>query len=199
VRRALPLLLAAALAAVLVVGLTQAGGEDPDPAGDGPTAAETAEALAGASEPLARLYERAGAIEEAAPRDLEAQLRALRGYPVVVNAWASWCGPCKLEFPLFRRAATRVGEEVAFLGVNVQDNRGDAERFLASSPVPYPHLEDADGAIMREAAKGARGLPVTLFYDAEGELAYVHQGGYRTEQDLLDDIERHARPWRPPA
>jgi cytochrome c biogenesis protein CcmG, thiol:disulfide interchange protein DsbE len=109
---------------------------------------------------------------------------------VVVNAWASWCGPCKLEFPLFQRVATRMGRRVAFLGLNVSDNLDDARGFLARSPVPYPHLEDGDSRIMQSTG-AAGGLPATVFYDAEGERAFIHQGGYRTEADLIRDIERH--------
>jgi thiol-disulfide isomerase/thioredoxin len=193
VRRALPFLLAAAVLAVVVIGLTQAGGDDPAPAGAGPDPSEAQRALRGAPEPLAAVYRRAGRIEPATVKDYDAQLRALRGHPVVVNVWASWCGPCKLEFPYFGRAAAKLGKRVAFLGLNTQDNRGDAARFLKTKPVPYPHLEDGEAKIFRDAAKGARGLPVTLFYDAKGKLAYVHQGGYRSERDLIADIERYTR------
>ena len=189
-RLALPLA-AVALAAVLVVGLVQAGGKDAEPAGPGPSAAEAKRALAGAPAPLAALHARSGELRPADPDAFQRQLRALRGYPVVVNAWAAWCAPCKLEFPLLGRAATRLGKRVAFLGLNVSDNAGDARRFLAKAPVPYPHLEDPDARII-QAQSAASGLPVTLFYDRRGRQAFVHQGGYRSEQDLLDDIRRYA-------
>jgi cytochrome c biogenesis protein CcmG/thiol:disulfide interchange protein DsbE len=108
----------------------------------------------------------------------------------VVNAWASWCGPCKLEFPIFQQVSARLGKRVAFLGLNVSDNRQDAEAYLAKTPVPYPHLEDKDSRIVQKA--GARGgLPTTIYYDAKGERAFIHQGGYTDEQDLVDDIERY--------
>jgi cytochrome c biogenesis protein CcmG, thiol:disulfide interchange protein DsbE len=191
VRRAVPFLAAAALVAVLVVGLMQAGGDDADDAGTGPTLTEAQQALADAPPPLAALYERANAIEPSSVDDFEGELRALRGHPVVVNAWASWCGPCKLEFPFFQRAAARLGKDTAFLALNVEDNRESAEKFLRGTPVPYPSLED-DGAILREAAPGTRGLPVTIFYDKDGKRAFVHQGGYRSEADLVEDIERYA-------
>jgi cytochrome c biogenesis protein CcmG/thiol:disulfide interchange protein DsbE len=193
VRRALPFLALAALVAVLVIGLTQAGGGD---GGDGsrpPSSAESARELTGAPPPLAALYGRANAIEPAEVDDLRGQLRELRGHPVVVNAWASWCGPCKLEFPFFQKAAARLGTEVAFFALNVEDNRENAAKFLKGSPVPYPSLEDGDGKLLREAAPGTRGLPVTIFYGADGERKYIHQGGYSSEEKLLEDIERHAR------
>ena len=55
------------------------------------------------------------------------QLRELKGTPVVVNQWASWCGPCKFEFPFLRELANKYEGKVAFLGVNSQDSRGPAE------------------------------------------------------------------------
>jgi thiol-disulfide isomerase/thioredoxin len=119
-------------------------------------------------------------------------LEAFRGRVVVVNVWGSWCGPCKLEFPYFRRAAAKLGTRVAFLALNVEDSRADAQRFLRRSPVPYPSLEDGDGKLLREAAPGVKGLPVTIYYDAKGEQTFVHQGGYRSEAELVEDIERYA-------
>jgi len=192
VPRALTLVGIAALVVVLVIGLTQAGGEKEAGPTRSPSASEAEQALADAPPPLAAVYERANAIEPATVDDLRGELRALRGHPVVVNAWASWCGPCKLEFPYFQRAAARLGTEVAFLALNVEDNRGDAQRFLRRAPVPYPSLEDGDGKLLRESAPGVKGLPVTIFYDADGERTFVHQGGYRSEDELVEDIERYA-------
>ena len=191
-RRALPFLALAALVAVLIIGLTQAGGGSGDEGSAGPSLTEAQRALAGAPAPLAALYERGNTIEASDPDRFAEQLRELRGYPVVVNAWATWCGPCKLEFPFFQRAATRLGKRVAFLGLNVSDNRESAERFLQKRPVPYPSLEDGSGATLRDAAPGVRGLPVTIYYDAKGRRTFVHQGGYRDEADLLADVERYA-------
>ncbi len=192
-RRALPFLALVAVVAIVVIGLTQAGGEDSEPATDGPSLAELREAVAGAPAPLAALYEEANEVVGSDVDDFRRRLRELRGHPVVVNVWGSWCGPCKLEFPYFQRAAMKQGKEIAFLGVNLIDNTGKAEAFLRTRPVPYPSLEDSDGKIAREAAPGARGAPITVFYDASGKRTYIHQGGYRSERDLVADIERHAR------
>ena len=190
-RLALPLA-AVAVLAVLVVGLVQAAGTDSAPAGAAPSQAEAERALAGAPAPLAALHDAAGELRPSDPDGFREQLRELRGYPVVVNAWASWCAPCKLEFPFFGKAVTRLGKRVAFLGLNVADNAGDARRFLATSPVAYPHLEDPDSRIIQDQS-AASGLPVTLFYDRRGRQTFVHQGGYRSARDLLDDIGRYAR------
>jgi thiol-disulfide isomerase/thioredoxin len=188
-------LLAVALAAVLAIGFTQAGSksEEEEEIPAALTRDQVLEPLAGAPAPLAALHREANGLPEATTASYRRRLRALRGYPVVVNAWASWCGPCKLEFPLFQRAASRLGKRVAFLGLNVSDNKGEAAAYLEKAPVPYPSLVDGDFKILGSAAQGAQGLPITIFYDARGERTFIHQGGYTSEQDLLDDIERHAR------
>ena len=192
-RRLLIALAALGVLGVLLVGLTQAG-ESGKRAGPIPETLDREQVLAplrGAPEPLAALHRRAGELPAADVRAFRAQLRALRGFPVVVNAWASWCGPCKLEFPLFQRASVRLGKRVAFLGLNVADNRGEAAAFLRKAPVPYPSLVDGDYKLLGVAAPGAQGLPITVFYDARGRRT-VHQGGYRSERQLLDDIRRYA-------
>jgi thiol-disulfide isomerase/thioredoxin len=182
---------ALALIVVLVVGVTQARDGKPDTAQPGLSGATIDHALEGAPAPLAALHERAGELRPASQRDFRAELVKLRGYPVVVNAWAAWCGPCKHEFPFFQRASTRLGKKVAFLGLNTSDNADDARRFLSGHLVPYPHLEDGDARIVQEET-ASTGLPITIFYDRRGKQSFVHQGGYASEQDLLDDIRRYA-------
>ncbi|HEX2104855.1 MAG TPA: TlpA disulfide reductase family protein [Solirubrobacteraceae bacterium] len=191
-RRALWFLGLAALVAVLVIGLTQAGGGDSPEPGAGPSLAELKRAVADAPAPLAALYAQANQIVPSSPEDFERRLRALRGYPVVVNVWGSWCGPCKAEFPIFQRATQRLGERVAFLGINLIDGKRSAREFLDKRPVPYPSLEDGSGRIARKAAPGTQGAPITIYYDASGRRTFIHQGGYEREQDLIDDIERYA-------
>ena len=118
-------------------------------------------------------------------------MRALRGHPVVVNKWASWCGPCRSEFPFLQRLSVELGKRVAFLGVNAQDNDSDAERFLRRYPVSYPSYRDPDQRVAR-LFDAALSFPSTAFYDARGKLTYVKQGGYATEAKLREDIGRYA-------
>jgi cytochrome c biogenesis protein CcmG/thiol:disulfide interchange protein DsbE len=115
-----------------------------------------------------------------------------RGRPIVVNKWASWCGPCRLEFPFFRDQAEKRKGEVVFIGVNSNDNRSDAEDFLEEEPVPYKHFEDPKLEIAA-AFNAVQAFPSTAFYDSKGKLAFVHQGGYSNEDDLAEDIDRYAR------
>ena len=122
----------------------------------------------------------------------EARIEKERGKPVVVNKWASWCGPCRLEFPFFREQAEKRKGEVLFIGVNSNDNRGDAEEFLKEEPVPYKHFEDPRLEIAA-VFNAVQAFPSTAFYDSKGELAFVHQGGYASEDALAEDIDRYAR------
>jgi cytochrome c biogenesis protein CcmG, thiol:disulfide interchange protein DsbE len=148
--------------------------------------------LAGAPAPIARLHSQANRLLDGGADAFEERLRQLRGYPVVVNKWASWCGPCRYEFPFFGRQATKRAKTVAFVGVNSNDNDGDANDFLADYPVPFPSYKDPQLEIAA-AFNAVQAFPSTAFYDSKGELAYVHQGGYASEAKLAADIRRYAR------
>jgi thiol-disulfide isomerase/thioredoxin len=122
---------------------------------------------------------------------LSDKLGSLRGVPVVVNQWASWCPNCKFEFPFFQREAKKFEQKVAFLGLDSQDNRGDAEGFLTQYPVTYPSVFDPSAS--QAASLGAgRSWPTTVFIDPSGQVANVHIGAYATEDQLRADIERYA-------
>jgi cytochrome c biogenesis protein CcmG, thiol:disulfide interchange protein DsbE len=142
--------------------------------------------------PLARLYAERGRVLGGGLHAFRARLRELRGHPVVVNKWASWCAPCRSEMPLLRREALARGRRIAFLGANTSDSPSAARRFLDEVPVPYPSYEDRDGQIAR-FFEGAIAFPSTAFYDRRGRLATVKQGVYASARDLAADIERYAR------
>jgi cytochrome c biogenesis protein CcmG, thiol:disulfide interchange protein DsbE len=112
--------------------------------------------------------------------------------PVVVNKWASWCGPCRAEFPYLRRLARLHEGEITFVGVNSNDNEGDAREFLAENPVPFKHFKDPKLEVAA-SFNGVQAFPATAFYDRRGKLAFVHQGGYQSEEQLAEDIDRYAR------
>jgi thiol-disulfide isomerase/thioredoxin len=136
-------LAALALVAAVVVGLSQAGSGD-DPAASPPRfdLAEAKRQLRGAPAPLARLHADASELLDGA--GFEASMEQLEGRPMVINKWASWCRPCRAEFPVFQRVATERGKEIAFLGLNAGDERPAAQRFLAEQPLPYPSYEDPE-------------------------------------------------------
>ena len=192
-RRAAPWLAALAVIAVVAIGIAQAGGGSSEKSTEkGPGLAEMQRELRGAPGPLGALHGRGATLETGGGEEAyRRELRTLEGFPVVVNAWGSWCGPCRLEFPLFARVATRLGKRVAFLGLNVNDNNEAARSFLERSPVPYPSFEDGNSRIVQQEGS-IGGLPVTVFYDKTGKRTFTHQGPYRTEAELEDDIRRYA-------
>jgi cytochrome c biogenesis protein CcmG/thiol:disulfide interchange protein DsbE len=148
-------------------------------------------ALAGAPNPLARLYSHGDILVTAGTQAFQAQLDAVRGYPVVVNKWASWCEPCRREFPYLQRLSARYGKRVAFIGVDADDSNAAARTFLEDFPVPYPSFTDPDQDISRLLGATA-GFPATAFYDAGGNRVFVRQGEYASQAELAADIRRYA-------
>ncbi len=180
------------LPVLLVCALVVAGCSSDDPDSAAPSAAAAEQQLAGAPPPLAKVHREANKLLGGGKDGFEARLAELKGHPVVVNKWASWCGPCRAEFPHFQRQALKHGKEIAFLGVDGQDNDDDAREFLAAYPVTFPSYKDPDLKIS-EAMGALQAFPSTAFYDSKGELAYLRQGQYRTEADLAADIKRYSR------
>jgi cytochrome oxidase Cu insertion factor (SCO1/SenC/PrrC family)/thiol-disulfide isomerase/thioredoxin len=121
---------------------------------------------------------------------LASRLRALRGYPIVINAWASWCAPCRTEFSLFASASARYGRQVAFLGADTDDSAGDARTFLAQHPVSYPSYETTTPDLSSLAA--IAGLPTTIFINRAGKVVFVHTGQYDSQGTLDSDISTYA-------
>jgi thiol-disulfide isomerase/thioredoxin len=156
---------------------------------DGAATADAGSAPAGA-DALPAIRRDANQLLDGGPQAFRARLAGLRGHPVVVNQWASWCGPCRYEFPFFAALARRYEGRVAFLGVNSNDNNKAATDFLKRHPVPFPHFTDPKGRVAR-VFKGGRAFPTTAFYAADGPLVFTHAGSYANQKKLDDDIRRY--------
>lgn len=146
-----------------------------------------AEKLRNAPPPLASLYSQSNRLVPGGKRAFETRLKQLRGYPVVANLWASWCGSCRHEFPFLQRLSARFGTRVAFVGIDSEDSDDAAATWLEEVPVPYPSYTDPD----HEMADSFKiiGLPATALYDRQGNLVYLKQGAYRNENELEDQIK----------
>ena len=178
--------------ALLVVGLVQLAGSARAPAKQsGLTVAQMQARLAGSPAPLAALHAQANELLSGDAPALHARVAALRGYPVVINKWASWCEPCRAEAGVFQRASVGLGREVAFIGLDSGEaSRADALGFLRGFPLSYPSYYDRSGRL-GAAITDSSNTPVTVFYDRAGGR-YIHQGPYPSVAKLESDVRRYA-------
>jgi cytochrome c biogenesis protein CcmG/thiol:disulfide interchange protein DsbE len=162
-------LIAVAVAAVIALALTQGKATDRDSTGKGGDAAP----------PFT--------LENIRPGEAPVSLEAMRGKPVVVNFWASWCVPCRREMPAFESVYEAVGDRVAFLGINHKDYRNSALDFLRQTGTRYPSGFDPAGTVA--ARYGIVGMPTTLFISGDGRLL-EQRPGEMSGEELRQTISR---------
>ena len=181
------------VAAAIAIGVSasdDAGtGTGGSPSADGPPSAAALPDSAPAA--LARNAEQGDQIVGEGSDDFEQRLGELRGHPVVVNQWASWCTPCRFEFPFFSEMISRYSDRVAFLGLDSQDEQDAAEDFLREVPVGFPSIFDPDASVTGSIG-GAQAWPTTFFYDESGEQVHIKLGAYSSQELLEEDIRRYA-------
>ena len=190
IRKLAPVITAVAAALALGACGSDDGGGNPD---SKLTVEQATAPLEGASPPLTAVRDQANQVLDEGVEGYETRVAQLKGTPVVVNKWASWCGPCRLEFPLFQTQAVKRAKEVAFLGVGSNDSQDGLETFLQQLPLPYPTYLDPDFRIAKQLGGVVQSLPSTTFYDSTGDLVFTHPGPYRSEEDLAADIDRYAQ------
>ncbi len=183
-----------AVIALLAVGLVQLAGSSSSSSSSSNTPLTLAQVqarLTGSPAPLAALHAQAGQMLSGGAPALHARLAALRGYPLVINKWASWCVPCQSERTAFQHVSTSLGRSVAFLGIDSGDTSlADGRAFLRTAPVGYPSYYDQSGRLGAQIADSSF-TPVTVFYDRAGQQ-YIHQGPYPSAAKLEADVRRYA-------
>lgn len=111
-------------------------------------------------------------------------LEALRGRPVVLNFWATWCGPCRVEMPALQRASERyAGDGLTILAVNAMEPADRVTGFMEELGLTFPAVLDPDGEILD--LYGVRVFPTTIVVDAEGRIRAEHYGPLTDE--LIDE------------
>jgi thiol-disulfide isomerase/thioredoxin len=146
--------------------------------------------------PIGQLYPQAkrqtaadfkGKLITGAPFDLA----ATRGKPVVLNFWASWCGPCQTETPQFDLLYRKVKPKVDFVGINTKDDKGKAESFIKRNDISFPSVYDEAGeTAIRLGNLPTVGLPFTVLIDKHSKVAavYIARLSYADLQKALDKL-----------
>lgn len=155
----------AALALVTALALAACGAEAPAPSRDAPRSLLPEDRLALPAYDLATF---------------EAMLAELRGTPVVVNIWGSWCPPCRAEAPELADVSRAFEGRVQFVGVDILDSRPAAREFILQADWPYPSVFDPTGAI--RDGLGYVGQPVTIVYDGRGQKTFEWVGAVTGDQ-----------------
>jgi cytochrome c biogenesis protein CcmG/thiol:disulfide interchange protein DsbE len=192
-RRPIVTLVCLALAALIAVGVAELphGSSAGGPSATRLTATRTRALLAGSPPALAALHAQGGTLIEGGASALHARLASLKGYPVVINKWASWCEPCREELGAFQRVAAEYGRRVAFVGIDSEDpSRTNARAFLKSLPVSYPSYYDESGALGEQLTDG-HFTPATVFVPPRGK-PYIREGEYPSAAKLARDVQRYA-------
>ncbi|MGH2716497.1 MAG: TlpA family protein disulfide reductase [Thermoleophilaceae bacterium] len=171
----------AAIVAIVVVGLGDRPERVESRTAGGEGAARPA-ALPGAGDPNRML-------REIAPERFPALLRAARPLPVMVDFWASWCGPCRFEMPFITRLRAKYRERIEFIGVNYQDAPGPAAAFVREFEMNFPSYGDPDGEI-GEGQGGIIGMPTAIFFDGRGREVHRQTGAFASEAAMEEVLRR---------
>jgi cytochrome c biogenesis protein CcmG, thiol:disulfide interchange protein DsbE len=183
---ALALLLVALVVAVVVVAQPKSS----TPRSANLSKSTVSAALSGSPVALASLHAQGNQLLSGGPTAFKARLKALRGHPVVINEWASWCGPCQSEFPVFQRVSVHLGRRVAFIGVDSRDKNAAAGAFLHRFPLSYPSYVDPSQSI-GGVLQAVGVIPQTVYVDARGTQVFDHAGPYETVASLEADIRHY--------
>jgi len=115
-------------------------------------------------------------------------LKDLKGKVVMINFWATWCGPCRQEMPLLEQMHKKYGPMgFTMVGINVEEDSSGAEAWLAKTPVSFPILFDRQNAVSK--LYNVSGMPSSVLIDRKGQVRYLHRGYKAGDENIyLDNI-----------
>jgi cytochrome c biogenesis protein CcmG/thiol:disulfide interchange protein DsbE len=116
-------------------------------------------------------------------------LSGLRGRPMVVNVWASWCPPCAREMPYLVQARAAAGDRVLFLGIDLEDAREQGLAWARDLGMNFPSVYDPDGDVKKPL--GLLGPPVTYFVRSDGTIAFTHSGPLASAAQVSELTREH--------
>jgi len=121
---------------------------------------------------------------------LEGTLPDLQGKVVVVDFWASWCGPCRAAFPALKEIAAKFKDQVVVVGVSLDEDKADMDEFVRKMTPDFPIVRDPEGKLAETL--DVQGIPSTFILDAKGRVAAVHSGyeGDKTKKEYVETIEK---------
>lgn len=123
----------------------------------------------------------------------EVSLSDFRGHPVLLNFWASWCGPCRVEMPHLNQVAQEWGKQgLVVLTINAGDSPAKAREFMEDNKLTFPALLDIDGGV--SMVYGVYSIPVTFFIDEEGFAIAKRIGAYPSVEQIEDDLRQTLYP-----
>jgi peroxiredoxin len=122
---------------------------------------------------------------------LEGQVPDLKGKVVVVDFWASWCGPCRQSFPALQEVYTQFKDKnVVVIGVSLDESKDDMDKFLKRSKTEFPILRDAKGKLAEKLS--VQSIPSSFVISPDGKIQAIHVGfgGEKTKKAYITDIEK---------
>lgn len=134
--------------------------------------------------------EKGGYLREAIMDGLNGRSKKLsefKGKPLIINVWASWCGPCRAEIGSLERLAQRYnGKEFNLIGISTDDYRNKAMDFIKQTEITFENF--IDSKLFLENMLGANTIPLTIFVDANGRVLEKVRGSYNWDSPIAIDI-----------
>jgi len=132
----------------------------------------------------------APAFDLTGPNGERYRLEDMRGKPLIVNFWATWCPPCRAEMPSMERAWKELADEdILLIGINVGEDADTVNGFIEQVPVSFPLPMDTDSKLTQTWPL-LRGLPTTFVVDPDGRLVYLATGEREWDDPVLLDLVR---------